>query len=339
MKKILVTGGAGYIGSHTCIVLCEKGYEVVIADNFCNSHKECVRRTRELAGKDIPLYELDVRDEAALSALFEKEDIDCVIHFAGLKAVGASVEQPLKYYENNLGSTLTLLKVMEKYGVKKIIFSSSATVYRADATVPYREDGTPTGCLNPYGWTKYMGERIITDFVAAHEGWSAVLLRYFNPVGAHSSGRIGEDPQGIPNNLMPFICQTAAGRRQELVIFGNDYPTPDGTCIRDYLHVMDLAEGHAAALTYAENHQGTEVFNLGTGRGTSVLEMVQAFEKANNLKLPCRIGPRRAGDMAEGYAHVEKSRQLLHWEAKRTVEEMCADCWRWQSQNPMGFEE
>ena len=232
MKKILVTGGAGYIGSHTCIALCEQGYEVVAADNFCNSHREAVKRTRELAGQDFPLYELDIREEAALNGLFEKEDIGCVIHFAGLKAVGESVREPLLYYENNLMSTLTLLKVMEKHGVQNLIFSSSATVYREENPVPYREDGL-LGCTNPYGWTKYMGERILRDFAAAREGWSVALLRYFNPVGAHPSGRIGEDPQGIPNNLMPYISQTAAGRRKELTIFGSDYPTPDGTCIRD----------------------------------------------------------------------------------------------------------
>ena len=338
MKKILVTGGAGYIGSHTCIALCEQGYEVVASDNFCNSHREAVKRTRELAGQDFPLYELDIREEAALNGLFEKEDIGCVIHFAGLKAVGESVREPLLYYENNLMSTLTLLKVMEKHGVQNLIFSSSATVYREENPVPYREDGL-LGCTNPYGWTKYMGERILRDFVAAREGWSVALLRYFNPVGAHPSGRIGEDPQGIPNNLMPYISQTAAGRRKELTIFGSDYPTPDGTCIRDYIHVMDLAEGHVAAVAYVLGHRGTEVFNLGTGKGTSVLEMLHAFERANGLTVPHSIGARRPGDIAVCYADPSKSREILHWQAKRSVEEMCADSWRWQKQNPMGFED
>ncbi|MBR0357194.1 MAG: UDP-glucose 4-epimerase GalE [Clostridia bacterium] len=335
--KVLVTGGAGYIGSHTCLALLELGYDVVAVDNFCNSSPESLKRVEELTGKRVPLYELDVRDEAALDRVFQEHDIGCAIHFAGLKAVGESVEKPLSYYENNLLSTMTLLKVMSQNGVKRIIFSSSATVYSTENQMPLNETGR-MGCSNPYGWTKFMCEEIIRDYVKADPAWSAVLLRYFNPVGAHPSGRIGEAPNGIPNNLMPFITQTACGVRQELVIFGDDYPTPDGTCIRDYIHVMDLAEGHAAAIDYLMAHTGTEVFNLGTGQGYSVLDMVKAFEEVNGLKLPHRIGPRRPGDIAVCYADPEKSRRLLHWSAKRTLKDMCADSWHWQEQNPRGYD-
>ena len=334
---ILVTGGAGYIGSHTCLALLEQGYDVVAVDNFCNSSPESLRRVEELTGKKVPLYELDVRDEAALKAVFARHDICCVIHFAGLKAVGESVQLPLNYYENNLLSTMTLLRVMDGAGVKNIIFSSSATVYSTENTMPLTETGR-LGCSNPYGWTKFMCEEIITDWVKAKADWSAVLLRYFNPVGAHPSGRMGEAPNGIPNNLMPFITQTACGVRKELVIFGDDYPTPDGTCVRDYIHVMDLAEGHVAAIEYAAAHKGTEVFNLGTGVGYSVLDMVKAFEEVNHLTLPHRIGPRRAGDIAQCYANPSKSRELLHWTAKRTLKDMCADAWHWQQQNPRGYD-
>ena len=311
--KVLVTGGAGYIGSHTCLALLELGCDVVAVDNFSNSSPESLRRVEELTGKRIPLYEIDVRDEAALQKVFEENEIDCAIHFAGLKAVGESV------------------------GVKRIIFSSSATVYSTENTMPLNETGR-MGCTNPYGWTKFMCEEIIRDAVKADPEWSAVLLRYFNPVGAHPSGRIGEAPNGIPNNLMPFITQTACGVRKELVVFGDDYPTPDGTCIRDYIHVMDLAEGHAAAIDYLMAHTGTEVFNLGTGQGYSVLDMVKAFEEVNGLTLPHRIGPRRPGDIATCYADPEKSRELLHWTAKRTLKDMCADAWRWQQNNPRGYE-
>ena len=335
--KVLVTGGAGYIGSHTCLALLELGYDVVAVDNFCNSSPESLKRVEELTGKKVPLYGIDVRDEAALDAVFQEHDIGCAIHFAGLKAVGESVEKPLSYYENNLLSTMTLLKVMGRNGVKKIIFSSSATVYSTENTMPLNETGR-MGCTNPYGWTKFMCEEIIRDAAKADPEWSAVLLRYFNPVGAHPSGRIGEAPNGIPNNLMPFITQTACGVRKELVVFGDDYPTHDGTCIRDYIHVMDLAEGHAAAIDYLLAHTGTEVFNLGTGQGYSVLDMVKAFEEVNHLVLPHRIGPRRPGDIAVCYADPEKSRQLLHWTAKRTLKDMCADSWHWQQLNPRGYD-
>ena len=335
--KVLVTGGAGYIGSHTCLALLELGYDVVAVDNFCNSSPESLKRVEELTGKKVPLYGIDVRDEAALDAVFQEHDIGCAIHFAGLKAVGESVEKPLSYYENNLLSTMTLLKVMGRNGVKKIIFSSSATVYSTENTMPLNETGR-MGCTNPYGWTKFMCEEIIRDAAKADPEWSAVLLRYFNPVGAHPSGRIGEAPNGIPNNLMPFITQTACGVRKELVVFGDDYRTHDGTCIRDYIHVMDLAEGHAAAIDYLLAHTGTEVFNLGTGQGYSVLDMVKAFEEVNHLVLPHRIGPRRPGDIAVCYADPEKSRQLLHWTAKRTLKDMCADSWHWQQLNPRGYD-
>ena len=335
--KVLVTGGAGYIGSHTCLALLELGYDVVAVDNFCNSSPEALKRVEELTGKRVPLYGIDVRDEVALDRVFQEHDIGCAIHFAGLKAVGESVEKPLSYYENNLLSTMTLLKVMAKHDVKRIIFSSSATVYSTENVMPLNETGR-MGCTNPYGWTKFMCEEIIRDCAKADPAWSAVLLRYFNPVGAHPSGRIGEAPNGIPNNLMPFITQTACGVRQELVVFGDDYPTHDGTCVRDYIHVMDLAEGHAAAIDYLLAHQGTEVFNLGTGVGYSVLDMVKAFEEVNGLKLPHRIGPRRPGDIAVCYADPTKSRELLHWTAKRTLKDMCADSWHWQQLNPRGYE-
>ena len=335
--KVLVTGGAGYIGSHTCLALLELGYDVVAVDNFCNSSPESLKRVEELTGKKVPLYGIDVRDEAALDRVFREHEIGCAIHFAGLKAVGESVEKPLAYYENNLLSTMTLLKVMGKHDVKRIIFSSSATVYSTENQMPLNETGR-MGCTNPYGWTKFMCEEIIRDAVKADPAWSAVLLRYFNPVGAHPSGRIGEAPNGIPNNLMPFITQTACGVRKELVVFGNDYPTPDGTCVRDYIHVMDLAEGHAAAIDYLMAHRGTEVFNLGTGQGYSVLDMVKAFEEVNHLKLPHRIGPRRPGDIATCYADPAKSRELLHWTAKRTLKDMCADAWHWQQLNPRGYD-
>lgn len=334
---ILVTGGAGYIGSHTCLSLLEQGYEVVAVDNLCNSSPESLKRVEALTGKKAPLYVLDVRDEAALSRMFDEHPIQCVIHFAGLKAVGESVQKPLAYYENNLQSTMTLLNVMDKKGVKRIIFSSSATVYNTENTMPLNETGR-LGCSSPYGWTKFMCEQIIRDAVQARPGFSAVLLRYFNPVGAHPSGQMGEAPNGIPNNLMPFITQTACGVRKELVVFGDDYPTADGTCIRDYIHVMDLAEGHVAAIEFAMAHEGTEVFNLGTGQGYSVLDMVHAFERVNHLALPHRIGPRRAGDIAVCYADPHKSRTLLGWAARRSLEDMCADAWLWQRQNPLGYE-
>lgn len=335
---VLVTGGAGYIGSHTCVELLKNDYDVVVVDNLCNSSEISLRRVAELTGKAPCFYRCDVRDTAALSDVFRRHEIGCVIHFAGLKAVGESVQKPLAYYENNLGSTMTLCRVMLEHGVKQLVFSSSATVYAGDNPMPLSEESRTGDCSNPYGWTKYMCEIILSDIARATPGFSVALLRYFNPVGAHESGRLGEDPSGIPNNLMPFISQTAVGQRRELSVFGNDYDTPDGTGVRDYLHVVDLARGHVAAMDYLKTHEGAAVFNLGTGRGTSVLEMVHAFERANGVAVPYRITERRAGDLATVYADPKRSEQILHWRAERTLEDMCRDSWRWQSQNPRGYQ-
>ena len=335
--NILVTGGAGYIGSHTCLELLEKGYEVTVIDNLCNSSEESLRRVQELTGRSLRFYRGDVRDEALLEQIFRENEIGCVIHFAGLKAVGESVAQPWRYYDNNLNSTLVLTKVMERFGVKKLIFSSSATVYTPGSPMPLNELSPTGGCTNPYGWTKYMTEQILSGMAFADKDWAVVLLRYFNPIGAHESGRIGEDPRGIPNNLMPYLSQVAVGRREKLSVFGNDYPTPDGTGVRDYIHVVDLSKGHVAAVDYAANHTGCEVFNLGTGTGYSVLDMVKAFEKTNGIPIPYAIAPRRPGDVAVCYADPAKSREVLHWQAEKTLEDMCADTWRWQSTNPQGY--
>lgn len=335
---VLLTGGAGYIGSHTAVEMVQAGYDVVIADNFYNSKPEAVKRVEEIVGKKIPTYELDVSDRKALTELFSKEKIDAVVHFAGLKAVGESVVKPVAYYRNNLDTTLTLLEVMKEFGCKKFIFSSSATVYGTPETVPLREDMKPGFCTNPYGWTKWMIEQILRDTAKADPELSVVLLRYFNPVGAHESGRIGEDPQGIPNNLFPFIAQVAVGKRERLSVFGNDYPTKDGTGVRDYIHVVDLAKGHVAALGYAKETHGVETINLGTGIGYSVLDMVHAFEKVNNIPIPYVIAPRRAGDIAECYADATKAKELLNWTAEKTLEDMCRDTWRWQSANPNGYD-
>lgn len=335
--KILLTGGAGFIGSHTCIELIAAGYEVVIADNFSNSKPEVLNRLKELTGQDIPFYELDVADKAKLDAVFKAENIDAVIHFAGYKAVGESVQKPLMYYKNNIGTTLTLLEVMEKHGVHNIVFSSSATVYGVPKTVPLVE-GMDTGCTNPYGWTKLMIEQILTDVSAANKDLSVVLLRYFNPIGAHPSGRIGEDPAGIPNNLLPYITQVAAGKLKQLGVFGNDYDTPDGTGVRDYIHVVDLAQGHVAAIDYAKKHKGTEVVNLGAGIGYSVLDIVQAFEQANHIKIPYEIKPRRSGDIAQCYANPKKALEKLNWQAKKSLQDMCKDAWNWQSHNLKGYD-
>ncbi len=335
---ILITGGCGYIGSHTCLELLNAGQDIVVLDNFYNSKAEPLHRVEELCNTKIKFYEADIRDEAALCRVFEENTIDVVIHFAGLKAVGESVEKPLLYFDNNVGGTVTLCRVMNKYGVKRIVFSSSATVY-GNNPVPYTED-LPTGDVtNPYGRTKYMVEEILKDLCTADPEWSAVLLRYFNPIGAHESGRIGEDPNGIPNNLMPYVLQVAVGRREKLSVYGDDYPTPDGTGIRDYIHVVDLALGHVKAVEYARTHTGAEAINLGTGRGTSVLELVHAFEKTYGKDLPYIIAPRRAGDLAECYAATQKARDLLHWEATRDIDDMCRDSWKWQSENPMGYGE
>lgn len=337
MMRFLLTGGAGYIGSHTCVSLLNAGHEVVVLDNFSNSCPEAIARVEKITGKSITLYEGDCCDAAFVSSVFDREDIQGVVHFAGLKAVGESVRIPLNYYQNNLGATLTLCRVMAKHHVKRIVFSSSATVYGSSEDVPFSEDQPMGECTNPYGWTKWMSERIMRDMSFADPEWTVVLLRYFNPVGAHESGLIGEDPSDIPNNLMPFICQTAAGIRDELHVFGNDYPTPDGTCIRDYIHVMDLAAGHVKALEYAMSHTGTEIFNLGTGEGYSVYQMVAAFERANNLKLPHSDAPRRPGDIAVSYADSTKAYALLHWKATHTLDDMCRDAWNWQSHNPHGY--
>ena len=335
--KVLLTGGAGYIGSHTAIEMTNAGHDVVIVDNFSNSSPKAVARVEEILQKKIPLYEADVADATAMDRIFREHKIDAVVHFAGFKAVGESVQKPLEYYENNLGSTLTLLRAMERAGVKKLIFSSSATVYGNPEKCPITEDSPTGNCSNPYGWTKYMIEQILMGYCVAHPEMQVVLLRYFNPVGAHESGRIGEMPNGIPNNLMPYITQVAVGKRAELSVFGNDYPTPDGTGVRDYIHVVDLARGHVAALGY--DKAGAEVFNLGTGTGYSVLDMVKAFVRENGVEVPYRIAPRRAGDIATCYADPVKAERVLGWRATHTLSDMVRDSWRWQSSNPNGYEE
>ncbi len=337
--NILVTGGAGYIGSHTCLELLNCGYGVVVVDNLCNSNPKSLDRVQALTGKTLKFYEGDVRDEALLRKIFAENEISAVIHFAGLKAVGESVAQPWRYYDNNLNSTLVLTKVMKEAGCQRIIFSSSATVYSGDNEMPLRETSRTGGCTNPYGWTKYMTEQILSGMAFADKGWSVVLLRYFNPIGAHESGQIGEDPRGIPNNLMPYITQVAIGRREKLSVFGNDYPTPDGTGVRDYIHVVDLAKGHVAAIRYAVENQGCEVFNLGTGHGYSVLDMVKAFEQANGVKVPYQIVDRRPGDLPTCYADPAKSEKILGWKAEKDLVDMCRDSWNWQSKNPMGYGE
>ena len=337
--KILVTGGAGYSGSHTCVELLQSGYEVVVIDNLCNSNAESLKRVETITGKNVTFYEGDVRDEALLKKIFSENQIACVIHFAGLKAVGESVAKPWMYYDNNLNSTLVLSKVMEEAGMKKIIFSSSATVYTADNEMPLREESRTGNCTNPYGWTKFMTEQILSGMAHADAQWSIALLRYFNPIGAHESGIIGEDPRGIPNNLMPYITQVAIGRREYLSVYGNDYDTHDGTGVRDYIHVVDLAKGHVAAVKYVMEHTGCEVFNLGTGKGCSVLDMVKAFNTANGLDLPYKIVDRRPGDIATCYADPAKSQQLLGWSAEKNLEDMVRDSWNWQSKNPMGYGE
>ena len=335
---VLLTGGAGYIGSHTAVELLNAGHDVVIADNYANSSPIVARRITQITGKPVKCYEADAADPAALERIFQENAIDSVIHFAGLKAVGESVRLPLDYYRNNLDSTLALLAAMEAHGVRQLIFSSSATVYGRHAALPYREDAETGPCTNPYGWTKLFIEQILRDYAAAHPDFSAVLLRYFNPVGAHESGLMGEDPRDIPNNLMPYIARVAVGTLPYLNVFGNDYPTPDGTGVRDYIHVTDLATGHMAALDYAASHTGVEVFNLGTGTGYSVLDMVHAFSRACGRDIPYRIAPRRSGDIAACYADVTKAKKILGWRAKLDIDDMCRSAWNWQSHNPNGYE-
>ena len=328
--KILLTGGAGFIGSHTIVELDNAGYEVVVVDNFVNSKKESLERVAQIIGKQVPYYKADIRDREALEAVFSENQFDAVIHFAGLKAVGESVAKPLEYYENNMSGTFVLLDVMRTHGCKNIIFSSSATVYGDPAIIPITEECPKGQCTNPYGQTKSMLEEVLKDVQRADTEWNVVLLRYFNPIGAHASGLIGENPNGIPNNLMPYITQTAIGIRKELGVFGNDYDTPDGTGVRDYIHVVDLALGHVAALKAIERKCGLAVYNLGTGHGYSVLDVVKAFEKANGLHVPYKIMPRRPGDIATCYCDPSKARQELGWEAKYGIEDMCRDSWRFQ---------
>ncbi len=336
---ILVTGGSGYIGSHTVLELLNAGYEVVVVDNLSNSSKKSLERVAELTGKEAKFYEADIRDEEALKNIFEKENIDSCIHFAGLKAVGESVSKPWLYYDNNVHGTLTLLKVMNDHNVKKIVFSSSATVYGAPAFVPITEDCPIGEITNPYGMTKRMLEIILTDMAKADPEWTVILLRYFNPIGAHKSGTIGENPNGIPNNLMPYITQVAVGKLPELNVFGNDYDTPDGTGVRDYIHVVDLALGHVKALKKLEPGSGLNIYNLGTGVGYSVLDIVKNFEAATGVKIPYVIRERRAGDIATCYSNADKAEKELGWKAENGIKEMCADSWKWQSQNPNGYED
>lgn len=335
---VLVTGGAGYIGSHTCLELLQAGYEVTVVDNLSNARPEGLRRVQDLAGRSLEFYKVDLLDKAGLEAVFKRKPVQTVIHFAGLKAVGESVAQPLRYYHNNLTGTLHLCQVMQAAGVKQIVFSSSATVYGPDNPSPLHEN-CPRAATNPYGRSKLMIEEILIDLHRADPSWDVIMLRYFNPVGAHPSGQIGEDPRGIPNNLLPYITQVAAGRLPRLTVFGKDYPTPDGTPIRDYIHVMDLARGHLNALEKLDEHPGSVVYNLGTGHGYSVLEVIASFERATSLKIPYEIGDRRPGDLSVSYADPSKAAVELGWQAALDLEAMCADAWRWQSQNPQGYPE
>ena len=335
--KVLVTGGAGFIGSHTVLELLNAGHEVVVIDNLSNSSQESLKRVEKITGKPVTFYQRDVRDRYSLGRIFKKHAFDWVIHFAGLKAVGESVKKPVEYYDNNLVSTLVLLEVMKAHGVKKIVFSSSATVYGDPAELPLKETSAMNPTTNPYGTTKVMQEQMLKDLCASDSEWTAVLLRYFNPVGAHESGLIGEDPKGIPNNLMPFVAQVASGKLKEIGVFGNDYPTPDGTGVRDYIHVVDLARGHVAAIRKLDK-AGVHIYNLGTGNGYSVLDMIKAFSKACGKQLPYAIKPRRAGDIAACYASAEKAEKDLGWKAEYDLEKMCSDQWNWQKNNPNGYE-
>jgi len=336
MKRILVTGGAGYIGTHTCVELIKKGYEVVAVDNYVNSSEESIKRVEKITGKEVKIYNADVRNKSALDKIFTEQKIDWVIHFAGLKAVGESCAKPIEYYDNNLNGTLTLLQSMREHGCKKIVFSSSATVYGDPEELPLTEASKTGGTTNPYGTSKYFQEIMLNDVYKSDKEWTVVLLRYFNPVGAHESGLIGEDPKGIPNNLTPYIVKVAIGELKEIGVFGNDYPTPDGTGVRDYIHVTDLAKGHVAAIEKIEK-SGIYTYNLGTGKGYSVLDVIKAFEKACGRKLPYVIKPRRAGDIAACYADAGKAKRELGWEAQLGIDDMCQSLWNWQSKNPGGY--
>ena len=337
--RILVTGGAGYIGSHTCVELLNAGYEVVIVDNLYNASPKAVERVQQITGKSVVFYEADIRDKEAMGNIFDQEKVDAVIHFAGLKAVGESVAKPMEYYENNLAGTLNLCQVMKEHQVKNIIFSSSATVYGDTAFVPITEDCPKGTCTNPYGWTKWMLEQILTDIQKSDPQWNVILLRYFNPIGAHKSGLLGEDPKGIPNNLLPYVAQVAIGKLECVGVFGDDYDTPDGTGVRDYIHVVDLAKGHVKAIEKLKDKEGVSIYNLGTGNGYSVLQVIHAFEKACGHPLKYQIKPRRAGDIASCYCDPTKAKEELGWEAEYGIEEMCQDSWRWQSKNPNGYGE
>jgi len=337
--RILVTGGAGYIGSHTCVELLNAGYDITVVDNLYNSKKASLDRVKEITGKDFKFFEVDIRDKEGLTKAFAEDKIDAVIHFAGLKAVGESVYKPLEYYDNNIGGTLTLCEVMRENGCKNIVFSSSATVYGTENQSPLNEEMKTGGTTNPYGTTKYMIEIILKDLYVADNEWSVTLLRYFNPIGAHESGKIGENPNGIPNNLLPYVTQVAVGKLPCLTVFGDDYDTPDGTCIRDYIHVVDLAKGHLKALEDSFKSNRVEAYNLGTGNGYSVLEIIKAFEKACGFPLNYKIGPRRAGDLARLYSNPTKAKEKLGWVAEKTIDDMCKDSWRWQKNNPNGFED
>lgn len=337
MSAILVTGGAGYIGSHTCVELLESGYDVVVVDNLCNSSKEALNRVEQITGKKVKFYEIDIADRDAMSKVFEENDIFAVIHFAGLKAVGESVQKPLEYYKNNISGTLEMCEVMREHNVKNIIFSSSATVYGDPETVPITEECPKGQCTNPYGWTKSMLEQILTDIQKADSEWNVILLRYFNPIGAHKSGLMGEDPNGIPNNLMPYVMKVAIGQLPHVNVFGNDYPTPDGTGVRDYIHVVDLAVGHVKAIKKIEENPGVKIYNLGTGIGYSVLDVINNVSKAVGKDIPYVITERRAGDIAECYSDATLAKEELGWEAENGIKEMCEDSWNWQQKNPNGY--
>ncbi len=337
---ILVTGGAGFIGSHTCVELLNAGYEIVVVDNYYNANPKSLERVKELTGKDFKSYECDIRDSEGMDKIFKENKIDAVIHFAGLKAVGESCQKPIEYYDNNIGGTLKLCDVMRNNGCKNIVFSSSATVYGMKNVSPLKETMKTGGTTNPYGTTKYMIEIILEDIYKSDNEWNVTLLRYFNPIGAHESGRIGENPSGIPNNLMPYITQVAIGKRPFLSVYGNDYDTPDGTCIRDYIHVVDLADGHVKAVNnILDGKKGVQIFNLGTGKGYSVLDIVKAFSKAYGKELPYKIAPRRPGDLAVCFSDPTKAKEVLGWEAKRGIDDMCRDSWNWQSNNPNGYDD